>query len=281
MFTGDGITSTSSVCISPPPPPAAHVALLPATVTGGVLLLQDLLLLNVSLASPSTGNPSTAFLPTSLALPVLKLRDVIMTVSQDTLQAYVAFLQGVADTTLVTDNTTFLHVRNYSATPFAAVEARALTLIAPRAAPINGTPLGLLQQAIGSGSASSGPCSSPNRTPDSQQQQQLLQQYDPSVVQAACGDAAGVVTVTDSYVLGVTNATFLQLMQQLAGGDEDANRQPVLALFATNITLAPNAWGSDWPAGGVAIRKPVVWVGSSQWPTSIDFGMALGQVRAG
>lgn len=64
---------------------------------GGTLLLQDVLLCNASLTSPS-GNPSLVLLPSALQLPVgalLKLRDVMLFVSQDTLQQYIGFMLGV------------------------------------------------------------------------------------------------------------------------------------------------------------------------------------------
>lgn len=103
-------------------------------------------------------------------------------------------------------------------------------------------------------------------------------QVEQETVAAACGDAAGVVTVTDSYVLGASNAMLLPLLQQLASGQEDASRQPLLVVLGSNVTVASRAWGQAWPAGGVVLRRPVAWVGSSSRPTSVDFGMEARQV---
>lgn len=257
--------------------PAPLVPCPPPTLTGSVLLLQDLLLLNVSLVNPNQGNPSTAFLPTSLALPpgaLLKLRDVILVVTQETMQPYVAFLRSVQGATLFTDNSTFLHIRNYSYSPFAAVEAHSLTLVAPTGAAVRGTPLSLLRPFLrGSNGGSNGGCSADLISTVAQQQQ-----VDRETVAAACGDSAGIINVTDSYVLRANNATLIPVLQQLASGVEDASRQPLLVIFGSNVTLSSRVWGRAWPAGGVVLRRPVGWVGSSSRPTSVDFGMEVGQV---
>lgn len=227
--------------------------------------------------NPNQGNPSTAFLPTSLALPpgaLLKLRDVILVVTQETMQSYVAFLRSVQGATLFTDNSTFLHIRNYSYSPFAAVEARSLTLVAPAGAAVRGTPLNLLRPFLHGSNGSNGGCNADLISTVAQQQQ-----VDRETVAAACGDSAGIVIVTDSYVLGASNATLLPALQQLASGVEDVSRQPLLVIFGSNVTLSSRAWGRAWPAGGVVLRRPVGWVGSSSRPTSVDFGMEVGQVR--
>jgi hypothetical protein len=252
---------------------------------GSVLLLQDLLLLNTSLADPTQGDVATAFLPTSLRLPrgaLLKLRDVIMVVDQDTLLAYIAFLRSVRGMARVTytDDRTFLHVRNYSASPFAAVQVRSVTLVAPRAASVRGTPVSNLAPYLPPGSSSSssnGGCSAAVVARVSAQQRVAEE-----TVTAACGDSAGVITVTDSYILGANNVTLLPLLRQLASGPEDESRQrqPLLVIFSSNVTLASSVWGRQWPTGGVVLRRPVAWVGSSSLPTSVDFRMEIGQVCA-
>lgn len=260
------------------------------TTTGTVLYLQDLLLLNATLLNPNQGNPSTAFLPTALQLPpggLLKLRDVVMVVSQDTLTSYVAFLRSVPAATMYSDNTTFLHLRNYSYSPFAAAEARSLSLIAPGGASVGGTRLGLLLPFVGISSSSSRNVTSSGVgcSADVVQRVAAQQRMDQATVVAACGDAAGVTTVTDSYVLGASNATLLRQMQQLAGAATDTAasspqpQQPLLVLLSSNVSVHSKAWGSAWPAGGVVLRRPVAWVGSSSAPTSLDFGMEAGQVR--
>jgi hypothetical protein len=93
---------------------------------------------------------------------------------------------------------------------------------------------------------------------------------------AARGDAAGVVTVTDNYILGSTNNTMLTLMQQLA--TMQPSNLPLFVNIASNLTLSPAAWGAAWPAGGLKVSRPVIWFGSSWRSASIDFGMAAGQI---
>ncbi|KAF6237641.1 hypothetical protein COO60DRAFT_1653111 [Scenedesmus sp. NREL 46B-D3] len=276
---------------------------------GGTLLLQDLLIANASLASP-IGNPSLVLLPTGIDLPpgaVIKLRDVVMVVEQQQLQEYIGFMLGVPQprtqggarahdagravcsgsqlwqpvgeapvvvsgagvwsaaawgsemgrfwrgrAALFTDNVSFLHIRNYTNEPFGLVEARSVTLVAPEGARINDTPLGVLQA-----------------------MQQPRNSSRSGAAAATWGDGAGVVTVTDSYALGATNATLLPLLRRL-GGQE--TQQPLLVLIASNVTLAPAAWGGAWPAGGLRVSRPVVWSGSSWRKSTIDFGMEVGQV---
>jgi hypothetical protein len=164
-----------------------------------------------------------------------------------------AFLQAV----LFTDNVSFLHIRNYTNEPFGLDEARSVTLIAPEGARINNIPLGVLrsmQQPTNSSSSSS----------------------NDAAAAAAQGDGAGIVTVTDSYILGATNVTLLPLLRRL-GGQE--TQQPLLLLIQSNVTLAPAAWGDVWPEGGLQVLRPTIWAGSSWQMTSIDFGMEVGQVR--
>lgn len=272
------------------------------THTGGILLLQDLLLLNVSLTSPTAGNPSTALLPAALGrLPpgaLLKLRNVVLSMSAGSLRAYAVFLQGAAGATLFTDNTTFLHLRNFSSAPFGAVEALSLTLVAPAAAAVNGRPLAPLLTAWGSGAAGTSSEDGSAGSAEELARRCAALGSARGAVQAAaaavCADAAGVPTVTDSYVLGASNATLLPALQRLGGGvaaagDGDGAASsaassvasfaaPLLVLLASNVTLAPRAWGAAWPARGLVLRRPVGWVGSSQRPTSLDFGMHVGQV---
>jgi hypothetical protein len=158
---------------------------------------------------------------------------------------------------LFTDNVSFLHIRNYTNVPFGLVEARSVTLIAPEGARINNIPLRVLrsmQQPTNSSSSNDAA----------------------AAAAAAQGDGAGIVTVTDSYVLGATNATLLPLLRQL-GGEE--TQQPLLLLIQSNITLAPAPWGGAWPEGGLKVLRPTVWAGSSWQMTSIDLGMQVGQVR--
>jgi hypothetical protein len=160
---------------------------------------------------------------------------------------------------LFTDNVSFLHIRNYTNAPFGLVEARSVTLIAPEGARINNIPLGVLrsmQQPTNSSSSSSDDAAA-------------------AAAAAAQGDAAGIVTVTDSYVLGATNATLLPLLQRLGGQEK---QQPLLVLIQSNVTLAPAAWGDAWPEGGLKVLRPSVWAGSSWTKTSIDLGMEVGQV---
>lgn len=214
---------------------------------GGVLLLQDLLLTDVTLTNPEQGNPNNALLPTNIQLPnavALKLRDVIFVVTQQQLQQYVSYMLGIPQVTISTDNVSFLHIRNYTNPPFGVVEARGLTLIAPAGAEIDNTPLPVLQASKTAGAASS--------------------------------DGAGIVTVTDNYVLAATNKTLLPLMQRLAGRED--SKQPLFVNLATNMTLSPTIWGPAWPAAGVVIRRPVIWSGSSWRTTSLDMGMDVGQI---
>jgi hypothetical protein len=201
-----------------------------------------------------------------------------MVVRQDDLQAYVPFVRSVRGTTFLTDNTTFLHLRNFSSI-FSSVEVRAVTLVAPKDASVRGTALNLILPFLPSSSSSSSSGSSGGCSADVIDRVAQQLQFDVETVAAACGDAAGVITVTDSYVLGASNGTLIPLMQQLASGVEDASRQPLLVLFQSNVTLASKAWGAQWPQGGVVLRRPVAWVGSSSMPTSIDFSMEVGQVR--
>ncbi|WIA23478.1 hypothetical protein OEZ85_000223 [Tetradesmus obliquus] len=224
---------------------------------GGSLLLQDLLLANATLASP-IGNPNTVLLPAGLELPpgaLLKLRDVVMVVAQQQLQEYIGFMLSVPQAVIFTDNVSFLHIRNYTNPPFGQVEARSATLIAPEGARINNVPLGVLRAMQPKANSSSSSSSND--------------------AAAAQGDGAGIVTVTDSYVLGANNATLLPLLRRL-GGQE--TQQPLLVLIESNVTLAPAAWGNAWPQGGLKVQRPTVWAGSSWRATSIDFGMEVGQI---
>lgn len=148
-----------------------------------------------------------------------------------------------------TDNTTFLHIVNYTSYPFGVVEARAVTLIAQEEASLGGQRVALLQFLPTAGNPAAA---------------------------AARGDAAGVVTVTDSYVLGATNTTMLPLMQQLAM--MQPTNMPLFVNIASNLTLFPAAWGAAWPFGGLKIGRPAIWFGSSWRHASIDFGMEAGQI---
>jgi hypothetical protein len=243
---------------------------------GGSLTLRSLLLANTTLASPQVA----AFLPLPLQFPSaarLLLQDVQMVVSQQQLQQYAAFLQQLPSAVFVSDNVTFIHIRNFSSSSAAAgiaavagdgkvdVTVRSVTLIAPSAASLNSTPVTVLQALAAS---------------QAQQQQNSSSSgaiAAASALAAAGSDASGVITATDSYVLAATNATLLQLLQQLNSPQLSADG-PLLVHLASNVSLAPRFWGSDWPAAGLVLRRAVVFVGSSWQPTSIDLGMEVGQV---
>jgi hypothetical protein len=262
------------------------LSLLLSYAPGGTLLLQGLLLANTTLASPQ----GAAFLPLALQLPAttrLKLQDIQMVVSQQQLQQYAAFLQQVPSAVFVTDNTSFIHVRNFSsigsvlaagkaadaaAAASAAgdasetiVDAYSVTLIAPMGAAIRNTPITVLQALAASRA--------------SQQQNGSVSSagVDETALAAATGNAAGIVTATDSYVLAARDSTLLQLLQQLNSEQQQAS-SPLLIHLASNVSLASRFWGSSWPAGGLAVRRPVVFVGSGWRPTSMDLGMEVGQV---
>eukprot|EP00775_Hariotina_reticulata_P006912 gene6912-7128_t len=218
---------------------------------GAILLLQDILLVDAVLNSPQ-GNPNKVLLPAALDLPPgaqLKLRDMFIMVTGEQLTDYIAFMLGVPQAPVFTDNTTFLHIVNYTSYPFGVVEARAVTLIAQEEASLSGQRVALLQFLPTAGNPAAA---------------------------AARGDAAGVVTVTDSYVLGATNTTILPLMQQLAM--MQPTNMPLFVNIASNLTLFPAAWGAAWPPGGLKIGRPAIWFGSSWRPASIDFGMEAGQI---
>jgi hypothetical protein len=212
-----------------------------------------------------------------------------MVVSQQQLQQYAAFLQQVPSAVFVTDNTSFIHVRNFSssgsilaadkaadaaAAASAAgdasemiVDVYSVTLVAPTGAAIRNTPITVLQALAASRAA--------------QQQQQNGSvsgaDVDATALAAAAGDAAGIVTATDSYVLAACDSTLLQLLLQLNSEQQPASA-PLLIHLASNVSLAPRFWGSLWPAGGLVVRRPVVFVGSGWRPTSMDLGMEVGQV---
>jgi hypothetical protein len=79
---------------------------------------------------------------------------------------------------------------------------------------------------------------------------------------------------TDSYVLSVTNNTFLPELQELAA--TAATPRPLCLRITSHISAAAR-FNVDWPKGGLMIRRPVVWVGSAAAPTSMDLGMEAGQ----
>lgn len=240
---------------------------------GSSLLLRGLLLANTTLASPRVA----AFLPLSLQLPAaarLRLDDVQMLVSQQQLQQYAAFLQQLPSAVFVSDNITFIHVRNHSSSVSAAtaaaagaeagvvVEAYSVTLLAPLAASVNSTAVTVLRSLAATTAA----------------QQQTSTRTNAAALAAAAGDSAGIATATDSYVLAATNATLLQLLQWL-NSPQLAASGPCLVHLAANVSLAPCFWDSIWPAGGLVVRRQIVLVGSSWRPTLIDLGMEVGQVR--
>jgi hypothetical protein len=173
--------------------------------TGGALLLRSLLLVNTTLASPQVA----AFLPLSLQLPAaarLKLQDVQMVIGQRQLQQYAAFLQQLPSAVFVSDNQTFIHIRNFSSISSVAAAGKAavaadpstaaagdgdvivdvysVTLIAPAAAAVNNTPVAVLQALAASRAAQQQNSSGVTTTP----------------LAAAGSDAAGVIPATDSYV---------------------------------------------------------------------------------
>ncbi|KAF6252064.1 hypothetical protein COO60DRAFT_1673833 [Scenedesmus sp. NREL 46B-D3] len=213
----------------------------------------------------------------------LKLQDVQMAVSQQQLQQYAAFLRQVPSAVFATDNATFIHVRNFSSSMTAAgqaaaaavpaagdggsvVDAYSVTLIAQAAASINNMPFTALQAMTASRGGQQRQYGGGTGGAD-----------EAAVAAAAAGDTDGVITTTDSYVLAATNSTLLQLLQQL-NSQQVPPGGPLLIHLATNVSLAPRFWGSAWPAGGLAVRRSVVFVGSSWQPTSIDLGMEVGQV---
>lgn len=233
------------------------VSCLPA---GGTLVLQDLLLTNVTLQNPKQ-NPNQALLPADLKLPasaILRLVDVKMIVRKSQLQDYIVHVMSYPNIVYWTDGVSFLHIRSYSSSlvdgTAAVVEGSTITLLAPEGARLNGTPVTILQ---------------------SLRDDRQVSGVDPATVAAAQGDAAGVVTVTDSYVLGATNSTLVRLIQRLASQDE--SKAPLLLFIASNITFSPADKDPEWPSGGVKIKRPTIWVGSSWRNTSLDFHMEVGQ----
>ena len=78
---------------------------------------------------------------------------------------------------------------------------------------------------------------------------------------------------TDSYVLSVTNDTFLPTVEELAG---KATPKPLVLRMTSHISAAAR-YNLDWPKGGLKIQRPVVFVGSAGVPTSFDLGMEAGQ----
>jgi hypothetical protein len=241
---------------------------------GGSLQLQGLLLSDAALPNPQE-SPSLAFQPAGLALgagSTLLLRDVLLLVSSETLQQYNAYLGALPYVVIVTDGASFLHIRSYSSkaaaaagnssSNAAAVEAHSVTLIAPAGSTIGGTPLTVLQSLA----ATIDSRGSSNNAP-----------VDEAALEAARGDAAGVVLATDSYVLGATNATLLRQLKELNAPQMSAQR-PLLICLATNVTLFPKAWGTAWPAAGVAIRRHLLLLGSSVRRPSIDLGMQVRQM---
>jgi hypothetical protein len=233
-----------------------------------------------SINSTSTGkrtDGSTNGIGTTLVM-----RDVLLYVSTQTLQKYVQFMAAVPGATTATDGLSFLYIRNYSSSIAAAaaaarnnssssssssnsmaVEASSVTLIAPEGARIRGVPLTVLQSAAASDR--SGGSSSSNHNSAAQ----------PSA--AAATDPAGIVTATDSYVTGANHDTLLQLLQDLNSPQLPA-QQPLLTVLTSNVTLSPVTCGSAWPVGGLAIRRPLLLVGSSMQHTSIDLGMQVRQI---
>jgi len=76
---------------------------------------------------------------------------------------------------------------------------------------------------------------------------------------------------TTSYALEASNATVVQLLQRYATIDTP---QPFLMYLMDNTTLWPRG---DWPAGGLAIKRPVHIVGWSDKTTAISFGYGVGR----
>eukprot|EP00878_Enallax_costatus_P044171 GHUV01052476.1.p1 GENE.GHUV01052476.1~~GHUV01052476.1.p1 ORF type:complete len:279 (-),score=51.44 GHUV01052476.1:279-1115(-) len=181
-----------------------------------------------------------------------------MIVSKAQLQDYIVYVMSYPDIIHWTDGVSFLHIRSYSSglingTP-SVVEGSTITLLAPEGAKLDGTPLTILQ---------------------SLRDQRQVSGVDSTAVAAAQGDQAGIVTVTDGYVLGATNTSLVRLIQQLAGQEE--TKAPLLLFIASNITFSPASGDPEWPPGGVKIKRPTIWVGSSWRNTSLDFHMEVGQ----
>jgi hypothetical protein len=76
-----------------------------------------------------------------------------------------------------------------------------------------------------------------------------------------------------NYAMEASNTTIVQLLVKHA---TVATPEPFLMYLTDNTTLWPR---SDWPAGGLAIKRPVYMVGWYDIPTALDFGMGAGRAR--
>lgn len=184
------------------------------------------------------------------------MTDVRILVSPDQLQQYIVSVSGSPGTVSWTDNTTFLHIRSFSsaaANGSAGLEARHVTLLAQGAA----TEASRSPSGLGSNSSTAVATAA----------------VDSSSRSGTNADAAGILTVTDSYILSANNATLVTLLQQLAGLQQ--SNRPLLIFITSNMTFAHG--DPRWPAGGVNITRPTIWIGSSSSNTSLDFHMDVGQ----
>jgi hypothetical protein len=91
-----------------------------------------------------------------------------------------------------------------------------------------------------------------------------------AVVNAASPAAGGIAARTPSYALAVTNATIVSVLAAAAAVETP---EPFLIRLSENATLWPRA---DWPAGGVAVLRPIVIVGQTLEVTSLDLGNCAG-----
>jgi hypothetical protein len=75
---------------------------------------------------------------------------------------------------------------------------------------------------------------------------------------------------TSSYSLDVGNDTLVAVLLKFATIETP---EPYLIYTNDNVTLWPR---SDWPAGGLQIRRPLVIVGWTDAPTALDLGNCAG-----
>lgn len=81
-------------------------------------------------------------------------------------------------------------------------------------------------------------------------------------------------TLTGNYVTAATNRTLVPVLLQSAAV---VTPQPLVVYITTNVTLGANP---QLPANGLAINRPVVFVGLQSLLTSMDFQMVVNQLNA-
>eukprot|EP00878_Enallax_costatus_P006127 GHUV01006423.1.p1 GENE.GHUV01006423.1~~GHUV01006423.1.p1 ORF type:complete len:1088 (+),score=332.66 GHUV01006423.1:306-3569(+) len=96
----------------------------------------------------------------------------------------------------------------------------------------------------------------------------LLQQTDD-----ASGKLGPSPALTENVVLAATNGT---LVPSLMAHASIVTKQPLLVYITTNVSLGLNP---QLPASGLAINRPVVFVGLQSLVTSIDFQMVVNQLN--